>query len=53
MQICKQSSLWLYLYYMKKIILEKSVVNESLRLYNEEMLGSPSISEKMNITKQK
>jgi hypothetical protein len=37
---------------MKKIILEKSVVNEILRLYNEEMLGSPSISEKMNITKQ-
>jgi len=52
MYICKQSSLWLYLYYMKKIILEKSVVNEILRLYNEEMLGSPSISEKMNITKQ-
>jgi hypothetical protein len=37
---------------MKKIILEKSVVNEILRLYNDEMLGSPSISEKMNITKQ-
>jgi hypothetical protein len=37
---------------MKKIILENSVVNEILRLYNEEMLGSPSISEKMNITKQ-
>ena len=52
MYICKQSSLWLYLYCMKKIILEKSVVNEILRLYNEEMLGSPSISEKMNITKQ-
>jgi hypothetical protein len=37
---------------MKKILLEKSVVNEILRLYNDEMLGSPSISEKMNITKQ-
>jgi hypothetical protein len=37
---------------MKRIILEKSVVNEILRLYNDEMLGSPSISEKMNITKQ-
>jgi hypothetical protein len=37
---------------MKKIILEKSVVNKILRLYNDEMLGSPSISEKMNITKQ-
>jgi len=37
---------------MKKIILEKSVIDEILRLYNEEMLGSPSISEKLNITKQ-
>lgn len=37
---------------MKKIILEKSVVDEILRLYNDEMLGSPSISEKLNINKQ-
>ena len=37
---------------MKKIVLEKSVVDEILRLYNDEMLGSPSISEKLNITKQ-
>ena len=37
---------------MKKIMLEKSVVDEILRLYNDEMLGSPSISEKLNITKQ-
>ena len=37
---------------MKKIILEKSVVDEILRLYNDEMLGSPSISEKLNLTKQ-
>lgn len=37
---------------MKKILLEKSVVDEILRLYNDEMLGSPSISEKLNITKQ-
>jgi len=37
---------------MKKIVLEKSVVDEILRLYNEEMLGSPLISEKLNITKQ-
>ena len=37
---------------MKKIMLEKSVVEEILRLYNDEMLGSPSISEKLNITKQ-
>jgi hypothetical protein len=36
---------------MKKIELEKSVVDEILRLYNEEMLGSPSISEKLNISK--
>ena len=34
---------------MKKIMLEKSVVDEILRLYNDEMLGSPSISEKLNI----
>lgn len=37
---------------MKKIVLEKYVVDEILRLYNDEMLGSPSISEKLNITKQ-
>ena len=37
---------------MKKIVLEKFVVDEILRLYNDEMLGSPSISEKLNITKQ-
>ena len=35
---------------MKKIILEKSIVGEILRLYNDEMLGSPSISEKLNMT---
>ena len=52
MYICKQSSLWLYLLYMEKIVLEKFVVDEILRLYNDEMLGSPSISEKLNITKQ-
>ena len=52
MYCCKQSSLWLYLLYMKKIVLEKSIVNEILRLYNDEMLGSPSISEKLNINKQ-
>jgi len=37
---------------MKKIVLEKSVVDEILRLYNDEKLGSPSISEKLNINKQ-
>jgi hypothetical protein len=37
---------------MKKILLEKSVVDEILRLYNDEMLGSPYISEKLNINKQ-
>ena len=37
---------------MKKIILEKSVVDEILRLYNDEMLGSPSISIKLSINKQ-
>ena len=37
---------------MKKILLEKSIVDEILRLYNDEMLGSPSISEKLNINKQ-
>jgi len=36
---------------MKKIILEQNVINEIIRLYNEEMLGSPSISEKLNIKK--
>ena len=37
---------------MKKIVLEKSVVNEILKLYNDEMLGSPAISKKLNINKQ-
>jgi hypothetical protein len=37
---------------MKKLVLEKSVVDEILRLYTDEMLGSPSISEKLNINKQ-
>lgn len=37
---------------MKKIILEKSVITEILRLYHEDMLGSPSISEKLNVSKQ-
>lgn len=36
---------------MKKIILEGSIVKEIIRLYNEEMLGSPSISEKIGIHK--
>jgi len=41
----------LYLYYMKKIIVDKHTENEIIRLYNEEYLGSPSISEKLNIKK--
>jgi hypothetical protein len=36
---------------MKKIIIDKDTVNEIIRLYNEEYLGSPSISEKLNIKK--
>ena len=36
---------------MKKIVLEKNIVDEIIRLYNEEMLGSPSISEKIDIHK--
>jgi hypothetical protein len=36
---------------MKKIVLEKNIVDEIIRLYNEEMLGSPSISEKIGIHK--
>jgi hypothetical protein len=36
---------------MKKIVLEKKIVDEIIRLYNEEMLGSPSISEKVGIHK--
>jgi hypothetical protein len=36
---------------MKKIILEKNIVGEIIRLYTEEMLGSPTISEKMGIQK--
>jgi hypothetical protein len=36
---------------MKKIILEQNVINEIIRLYNEEMLGSPTISERIGIHK--
>jgi hypothetical protein len=36
---------------MKKIELEKNIVDEIIRLYNEEMLGSPSISERLGINK--
>ncbi len=36
---------------MKKIIIDKNIENEIIRLYNEEYLGSPSISEKLNINK--
>lgn len=34
---------------MKKIELEKHIVDEIIRLYNEEMLGSPSISDRLGI----
>ena len=36
---------------MKKIVLEENIVDEIIRLYNEEMLGSPSISEKIGVHK--
>jgi len=36
---------------MKKIVLEENIVDEIIRLYNEEMLGSPSISKKIGIHK--
>jgi hypothetical protein len=36
---------------MRKIILEENIVKEIIRLYTEEMLGSPTISEKMDIQK--
>jgi len=36
---------------MKKITLEQNIINEIIRLYTEEMLGSPTISEKMGIQK--
>jgi hypothetical protein len=36
---------------MKKIELNKNIVDEIIRLYNDEMLGSPSISEKLGINK--
>jgi hypothetical protein len=36
---------------MRKIEIEKNIVDEIIRLYNEEMLGSPSISEKLGINK--
>lgn len=37
--------------YMRKIEIEKNIVDEIIRLYNEEMLGSPAISEKLGIKK--
>ena len=36
---------------MKKIEIKENIVGEIIRLYNEEMLGSPSISERLNINK--
>jgi len=36
---------------MKKIILDQNTINEIIRMYNEEMLGSPTISEKIGIHK--
>jgi len=36
---------------MRKIILTKEQVDEILRLYNDELLGSPAISEKLKIHK--
>ena len=36
---------------MNKIEIQKEIVDEIIRLYNEEMLGSPSISEKLGIKK--
>jgi hypothetical protein len=36
---------------MKRIELDKNVIDEIIRLYNEEMLGSPSISEKLGINR--
>ena len=34
---------------MKKIVIDESTQKEIIRLYNDEYLGSPSISEKLNI----
>lgn len=36
---------------MKKIYLNQNEINEVLRLYNEELIGSPTISEKMGYSK--
>lgn len=36
---------------MKKIEIQKEIVDEIIRLYNQEMLGSPSIAEKIGIKK--
>jgi membrane-associated HD superfamily phosphohydrolase len=36
---------------MKKIILDEHKIREIIRLYNEDMLGSPSISEKIGVHK--
>jgi hypothetical protein len=37
---------------MRKLILSVEQIEEILRLYNEELLGSPAISEKLKINKQ-
>lgn len=36
---------------MKKIVIDCELVKEIIRLYNFEHLGSPAISEKLNIKK--
>ena len=40
-----------YLYYMKKLIPTKEELNNILKMYNEDLLGSHSISEKTGISK--
>jgi hypothetical protein len=40
-----------YLYYMKKFIPTQEELNNILKMYNEELLGSHTISEKMGISK--
>ena len=36
---------------MKKIIFDQITIDEIIRLYNEEMLGSPTISQKIGVHK--
>ena len=53
MPYLQQTLLWLYLYYMgkKKIEIPEDVLKEMIRLYNEDYVGTPSLSDRFGYHK--